>query len=492
MSDVRPLPDRPDLRRLRDEAKQRKRAGEFDSLAAAQLTVAREHGFASWPRLKTYVETRALDRSERAAALVRSACSSDLRTARTLLDAEPELARLDLATACATGEVADVRRRLDRDPASVGRRTGPNAWEPILYATFSRLLRADPVRADGIVEIVRRLLDAGADPNVMFMDDEFRQLPVFGAAGIANHAELTRMLLEAGADPNETYETDQIGEALYHAAEFPDPTCARLLIEAGTTRPRVSYCLGRAIDFPNAAMIEMFLAHGAEPTGAQLRKAVMFWRPIATIRALVDAGAPVDRADEEGFTPLRLAVRSGQDDVAELLVERGADAAQVTDTDRRSGSVLNGADPAAPNAGGAPEAELLEWAAHVGDAESVRRLLAAGAPVDGTPDHRPLSTSAWRGHAEVVRTLVDAGAALEWDDGSGIGAALHGARHCQHPQGGPTMGTEDEIVHGDYPGVLRILVDTGAPVPAYIWERNLDAVDRFAGFGIDVAPPATG
>jgi len=56
MSDPRSLPPRPDLRRLRDEAKRRRRSGEFPTLARAQLAVAREFGFASWPRLRFQVE----------------------------------------------------------------------------------------------------------------------------------------------------------------------------------------------------------------------------------------------------------------------------------------------------------------------------------------------------------------------------------------------------------------------------------------------------
>jgi hypothetical protein len=51
-----------------------------------------------------------------------------------------------------------------------------------------------------------------------------------------------------------------VGEALYHACEFGDPTCARLLIEAGTDSAVVDYCLGRALNFPNPAMVEMFCA----------------------------------------------------------------------------------------------------------------------------------------------------------------------------------------------------------------------------------------
>ena len=67
MSEPRSLPSRPDLRRLRDEAKRRRKAGEFPSIALAQLAVAREYGFRSWPRLKFHVEAVTLDASERAA-----------------------------------------------------------------------------------------------------------------------------------------------------------------------------------------------------------------------------------------------------------------------------------------------------------------------------------------------------------------------------------------------------------------------------------------
>ncbi len=58
MSEPRSLPSRPDLRHLRDEAKRRRKAGEFPSIALAQLAVAREYGFRSWPRLKFHVEAR--------------------------------------------------------------------------------------------------------------------------------------------------------------------------------------------------------------------------------------------------------------------------------------------------------------------------------------------------------------------------------------------------------------------------------------------------
>ena len=108
------------------------------------------------------------DAAERAAALIASAMSADLRRARALLDADPSLGRHDLACACATGEADEVARRLAARPDAVGEPTGPNNWQPILYACFSRLLRGDPERAPGIREVVRRLLAGGADPNASF------------------------------------------------------------------------------------------------------------------------------------------------------------------------------------------------------------------------------------------------------------------------------------------------------------------------------------
>jgi hypothetical protein len=89
MSEPRSLPSRPDLRHLRQEAKRRRRSGEFPSVALAQLAVAREYGFRSWPRLKFHVEAVTMEVSERASALIASAASPDLRRARALLQADP-------------------------------------------------------------------------------------------------------------------------------------------------------------------------------------------------------------------------------------------------------------------------------------------------------------------------------------------------------------------------------------------------------------------
>ena len=55
----RSLPESPDLRHLKNQAKDLLKAGKAASLADAQFKLAREYGFASWPKLKAHVESMA-------------------------------------------------------------------------------------------------------------------------------------------------------------------------------------------------------------------------------------------------------------------------------------------------------------------------------------------------------------------------------------------------------------------------------------------------
>ena len=54
-SHSRSLPDRPSLRFLKLEARERLAAGEFATLHDAQLAIAREHGPPSWAALKQLI-----------------------------------------------------------------------------------------------------------------------------------------------------------------------------------------------------------------------------------------------------------------------------------------------------------------------------------------------------------------------------------------------------------------------------------------------------
>ena len=53
----RPLPDRPNLRHLKDQAKDLVKAGTAKSISDAQFQIARLYGFPSWPKLKAHVDS---------------------------------------------------------------------------------------------------------------------------------------------------------------------------------------------------------------------------------------------------------------------------------------------------------------------------------------------------------------------------------------------------------------------------------------------------
>jgi hypothetical protein len=73
---------------------------------------------------------------------------------------------------------------------------------------------------------------------------------------------------------------------------------------------------------------------------------------------------------------------------------------------------------------------------------------------------------------------------LEWPDGSPIGAALHGSQHCHDARGGPMSLPVDEVRHGDYAEVIRILLAAGATVPADFGDGSASAASILADLGV--------
>jgi ankyrin repeat protein len=432
------------------------------ALCDAQLVVAREYGFANWPRWKQFVELRRLDSSQRAAALVKAACSNDVRKAALLLGSEPALARHDIATACACGESEAVAQFIAREPSLANTKVGPLNIEPILYCCFSRFLRADANRAQGIVASVRSLLNAGADANASFIADsggeKWLQSTLYGTAGIANHLELTTILLDSGA----TIHADD-KEVLYHSSEFPDPTCLQLILTRGKPSvEQVKYCLGRALDFEYPKHVELFLAAGADPNyripwsgrRTHLHKAVYSDRSVGIVRMLLDAGGDVQASDDRGISVLRSAVRNGNREIVNLLKSLGVIDESITEIDARQGDPMT-----------------LCLAAGRDDVATIDRLLDGGADVnavaggDGMP---PLHCAAWRGRFNATRRLAERGADIHRVNqygGAALGTAIHGSANCYDTEGGPGMKLHDEAVNGQYVEIIEFLIARGGCLP---------------------------
>jgi ankyrin repeat protein len=459
------------------------------ALHDAQLVIAREYGFASWPRWKEFVVSRRLDVPLRAAELVRAACSGDMRKATTLLDAEPSLASFDVATASACGDVDVLVRALARDPDLARRACGPKGWTPLVYACFSRFLRSDRERAAGIVRGARLLLENGADPNAHFFAGDGAELQtcLYGAAGIANDAELTRLLLEHGAVVRQ-----DDGELLYHTAEFRDVTCLALVLAAcppppawrGPLRPTlpaddgiISYCLSRALDFDNEAAALLFVKHGADPNQrvpwhggrSHLHKAACKGRSLATVTAMLDAGADFDATDDGGVSPYRLAVRFGHQHLIELFEARGAVRDKVSEDERKIGEVLRG--NTAVRLEDVAAADVLNNFAWLNDVPSLRRLLDAGADVDAVESMPALHSACWTGQLDAARFLLERGASITLKNahgGDALATTLHGSEHCSDQEGGPTNKLREEIEPRHYAAIVELLIASGAELPGQL------------------------
>src|SRR5438477_12598641 len=82
----RPLPDRPNLRHLKDQAKELLKTGEARSITDAQFKIAQLYGFASWPKLKAHVESL-----EEIGQLKQAIDSNDLERVKKLMTRNPAL-----------------------------------------------------------------------------------------------------------------------------------------------------------------------------------------------------------------------------------------------------------------------------------------------------------------------------------------------------------------------------------------------------------------
>jgi ankyrin repeat protein len=93
--DPRPLPERPNLRYLKDQAKEMLKAGKAATLADAQFKIARLYGFASWPRMKAQVDS--IEASIREVAELKQAIdSNDVERVKALMSHNPALHRAPL------------------------------------------------------------------------------------------------------------------------------------------------------------------------------------------------------------------------------------------------------------------------------------------------------------------------------------------------------------------------------------------------------------
>lgn len=465
----------------------------------AQSCVARDHGFASWPDLRRYVEAQSVPgnaRPDRLRRWLQLVYAGDLdgtpnrpnpHVAARMLAESPDLVAGDPYLACAIGDEDLLQRTTAADPGWINHPGGPLQLPPLFAVTHSSLLLVPEFRAR-LHRCARFLLGAGADPNQYIAsrwppaslsepDERYRLSALYGAAGRNHDVELTALLLDAGADPND-------GESLYHSLEAF--ACTRLLLEHGA-RVGGTNAMYHALDFENPAALELLIRHGGDPNeparnppltewGTPLLWAIRRRRSRRCIDVLLDAGANPQATTPDGVGAYRLALRFGLSEVADLLggmtaSEPMADEEQFIAACARGDEIearrLCAIRPGLPGRLSARQLRLLPDLAAEGAAVAVGLMVKFGWPIavrGGDWDASALNLAVFRGDAGLTRLLLEHGA--NWTEQHGYGDNVCGTlswASCNEPVEG-----------GDWVGCARALLDHGMPGA----EPDRDGSDR--------------
>jgi ankyrin repeat protein len=351
--DPRPLPDRPNLRHLKDQAKDLLAAGGASSLTDAQFQIARQYGFASWPKLKAHVESL-----HEIGQLKQAIDANDLDRVKAMMTRNPALHRAPLGYG-GDGPLTWVAEcRVPWEPPTETR-LAMARWmiengSDVHQGGDGPLMRAalNPVR----VPMMELLVSHGADVNAPWHGG----YPVIFAACEAVNPVSLKWLLEHGANPNATdprnpasetpleYVIGSYGRSVELLAQ-----CIDLLLEAGGraryAEPAVLDLLrGRLDRLDERLAADPALVHRQFPdltfgttggrnlmlVGATLLHVAAEYLNAEAVTLLLDRGADVNQraaVDADGVggqTAIFHAVTQFEDDglpIVELLIARGAD-----------------------------------------------------------------------------------------------------------------------------------------------------------------------
>ena len=388
------------------------RAPAEPGLRDLQHALAREYGQESWVALKVALDDLVLaakSRGEQAEVLLRHGWDGDLAAARRLLRRNPDLARLNLFTAAACGDIAEVERWLAQDPEAPRKTGGPHPWTALAHVVYGRLDGANAVAIAGL------LLEAGADPNFEFndgWDSPFKM--VTGAIGLGEGVkpshpqavELVELLIAAGADPYDT-------QALYNVSIVGDDTVwyERLW----------GYCEA-------AGMLDRWRSPSAGLGGSKGMNSIDYLLGNAVGQGhleraawLLQRGANADGVHFYTGQKLHLLAQlSGLREMAALLERYGARPASLSDAEALQVATLEGdrgrietllaSDPSLID-----RPEALHIAVGRGDVRALDLLVSLGArpdllePDGISPLHRAVQT----GSVEMVKRLLELGADVD-------------------------------------------------------------------------------
>ena len=478
----KPLPARPDLEQLRKQAKDLLKsvhAGQPDalrrfrehhpeqlpasiSLADAQLVLAREHGFASWPKLKEHIHAVLLETRDPLELFKDAFHADDAVLFAKLLERYPAIkARLNEPIGPFDSPViihAKSRAMLDVLLAAGADINGKSRW----WAGGFGLLHGAPpelaayaIERGGFVDVhaaarlglkerLRELL--AADPSLVHARGGDGQTPLHFAANV----EIVEALLAHGADPDVRDVDHESTPAQWMLGERME--IAQFLVRRG--------CWTDLLLAAAVGDLELVRRHlDADPARIHLRVDDAHF-PKANPRS---GGTIYQWTLGWHSSAHEVARKFGRTDVLALLLERSPVELKLL-------ALALGHDAAGVNGLLATNPEVVRHlsletqrqvahAARNNDTAAVRLMLEAGWPVDAKGQHQgtALHWAAFHGNLEMVEAILPHRPPLDLPD----------ADHKAPPIGWATFGSEHgwHRETGNYAGVVEALLRAGAKPP---------------------------